>query len=178
MKSSTAPTLFETDRLLVRHYTETDADNFFLLNSDPEVMRYIRPVKSREDTDLFFAKVIAYSKSNPLFGRMAVDEKATGAFVGSFAIIPLENTNSMQLGYSLLPAYWGKGFATELAKAGLVYVFTQTGLDEIFGVTESENIDSQKVLLKAGFARHSSVMEEEKELYRFLLMRTDFKISR
>lgn len=176
MKGSTEHTVFETDRLIVRHYTETDADNFFLLNSDPEVMRYIRPVKSREDTDLFFAEVIQYSKDNPAYGRMAVVDKQSNVFVGSFAIIPLEGTLHMQLGYSLLPAYWGKGFATELTKTGLKYVFTQTNLEEIFGVTESGNTDSQKVLLKAGFTHHSNVMEGVKQLYRFILVKKDFKI--
>jgi len=175
MKESTAQNVFDTERLMVRHYTEADADNFFLLNGDPLVMRYIRPVKSREQTDLFLTEVIQYSKNNPAYGRMAVYEKQSGIFVGSFAIIPLEGTIHMQIGYSLLPPYWGKGFATELTKAGLKYVFTQTNLEEIFGVTESGNIDSQKVLLKSGFVWHSSVMEETKELYRFLLLKKDFK---
>lgn len=176
MTGSTAHIVFETERLLVRHYSEADIDQFFLLNSDTEVMRFIRPVKSREDTDLFFAEVMEYSKNNPAFGRMAVMERKSDIFVGSFAIIPLENTVHMQLGYSLLPSYWGKGFATELTKAGLKYVFTQTDLEEIFGVTESENIDSQKVLLKSGFIRHSTVMEGTKELYRFILLKKEFKI--
>ncbi len=176
MTGSTAHIVFETERLLVRHYSEADVDNFFLLNSDTEVMRYIRPVKSRENTDLFFAEVMEYSKNNPAFGRMAVMEKQSDIFVGSFAIIPLKKPCHMQLGYSLLPSFWGKGFATELTKAGLKYVFTQTDLEEIFGVTESENIDSQKVLLKSGFTRHSTVMEGTKELYRFILLKKEFKI--
>jgi len=175
MKGSTAHIVFETERLLVRHYTEADADNFFLLNGDPEVMRYIRPVKSREETDLFLNEVIQYSKNNPAYGRMAVIERQSNVFVGSFAIIPLEGTRQMQVGYSLRPSYWGKGFATEVTKAGLKYVFTQTNLEEIFGVTESDNIDSQKVLLKSAFARHSTVMEGTKELYRFILLKRDFQ---
>jgi [ribosomal protein S5]-alanine N-acetyltransferase len=164
MDGSTIHLVFETDRLLVRHYTEADADNFFLLNGDPEVMRYIRPVKSREETDIFLAEVIQYSKNNPAYGRMAVIEKQSDIFVGSFAIIPLENTQHMQVGYSLLPPYWGKGFATELTKAGLKYVFSQTNLEEIFGVTESENIDSQKVLIKNGFVFEKKYKEDNKEL--------------
>ena len=160
----TAYKVFETERLLVRHYTEADADNFFLLNGDTEVMRYIRPVKSREDTDLFFAEVIEYSKNNPVFGRMAVIEKQSDIFIGSFAIIPLEKTVHMQLGYSLLPAYWGKGFATELTQAGLKYIFDKTSLDEIFGVTETLNIDSQKVLIKNGFIFEKKYDEDNKEL--------------
>jgi len=175
MNRLAADKVFETERLLVRHYSQEDADNFFLLNSDPEVMRYIRPVKSRQDTDLFFTEVIQYSKSNPAFGRMAVFEKQSNVFVGSFAIIPLEGTRYMQLGYSLLPPYWGKGFATELTKAGLRYVFNQTNIEEIFGVTESGNTDSQKVLEKSGFTRHSIAMEGTKELYRFILLKADFQ---
>jgi len=175
MEESTAQHVFETERLIVRHYTEADSDNFFLLNGDPLVMRYIRPVKSREQTDLFLTEVIRYSRNNPAYGRMAVHEKQSGVFVGSFAIIPLEGTIHMQVGYSLLPPYWGKGFATELTKAGLKYVFSQTNLEEIFGVTESGNIDSQKVLLKSGFVWHSSAMEGTKELFRFLLLKKDFE---
>ena len=53
MKESTNQVVFETERLLVRHFSVVDGDNFFLLNGNLEVMRYIRPVKSREETDLF-----------------------------------------------------------------------------------------------------------------------------
>src|SRR5688572_9761387 len=170
--------VFDTERLVVRHYTDDDADNFFLLNSDPDVMRYIRPVKSREETDIFFAEVIQYSKDNPACGRMAVMEKVSGIFVGSFAIIPLETTEHMQMGYSLLPKYWGKGYATELVKWGLHYIFTRTDLAEIFGVTESLNTASQRVLLKAGFNSHSTVMEGEKELHRFNFLKEKFSSLR
>jgi len=171
MKESAAQNVFDTERLIVRHYTEADADNFFLLNGDPLVMRYIRPVKSREQTDLFLMEVIQYSRNNPAYGRMAVHEKQSGIFVGSFAIIPLEGTIHMQVGYSLLPSYWGKGFATELTKAGLKYIFSQTNLEEIFAVTESGNFDSQKVLLKCGFIFEKKYKENEKELnlYRKIL---------
>ena len=50
--------IFETERLIVRQYVfETDADNFYLLNSDEEVMRYIRATKSKEDCDVFLKKI-------------------------------------------------------------------------------------------------------------------------
>jgi [ribosomal protein S5]-alanine N-acetyltransferase len=156
--------VFETERLIVRHYTIDDADNFFLLNGDPQVMRYIRPVKSREETNTFLNEVIEYSKNNPAYGRMAVNEKHSNVFVGSFAIIPLEKTEYMQLGYSLLPPYWGKGFATELVKYGLQYIFKKTNLTEIFGVTEVMNFDSQKVLLKNGFVFEKTYPEGGKQL--------------
>ena len=169
------PIVFTTERLVVRHYADHDAGNFFLLNSDPEVMRYIRAITNRADTDLFFAEVMRYSKENPAYGRMAVVEKESGVFVGSFAIIPIEQTDLMQLGYSLLPEYWGRGYATELVKWGLKYIFTRTAIEEIFGVTESLNTASQHVLLKSGFKPHSTVMEGEKKLDRFHLLKKNFR---
>ncbi len=170
-----AQIVFDTERLIVRHYTHDDADNFYLLNADPDVMRYIRPVRSRADTDLFFEEVIRYSENNPAVGRMAVVDKKSGEFVGSFAIIPIEHTDLMQLGYSLLPKYWGVGYATELVKRGLIYIFTSTDIEEIFGVTESMNTASQRVLLKSGFVPHSNVMEGEKLLNRFHLLKKNFQ---
>ena len=164
MKESTIQIVFETERLLVSHFSGADADKFFLLNGNAEVMRYIRPVKNREETDLFLAEVIQYSKNNPAFGRMAVFEKQSKTFVGSFAIIPLENSEQMQIGYALLPLFWGKGFATELVKTGVEYIFTQTNLVEIFAVTESLNIDSQKVILKNGFVFEKTYTEGGKEM--------------
>jgi [ribosomal protein S5]-alanine N-acetyltransferase len=166
--------IFETERLLVRHYTPDDEENFFLLNGDEEVMRYIRPVKSREETNAFLAAVIDYSKKNPDKGRMAVIAKSNGEFVGSFAIIPVDGNEYMQLGYSLLPAHWGKGYATELTVAGLRFVFTQTDLDRIYGYTEKPNVPSQKVLLKAGFVQIGTRMEGEKELVEFLYEKMNY----
>jgi len=167
--------LFETGRLLVRHYSKAEADNFFLLNGNPEVMRYIRPVKSREETDLFFDDILLYSKNNPAYGRMAIIEKQSKTFVGSFAIIPMEETDKMQLGYALLKQSWGKGYATELTLAGLQYVFTKTDLTEIFAVTEVPNLASQKVLLKAGFTLHSTYSEGTKELFQYIFLKKDFQ---
>ncbi len=169
MKES-AHILFETERLTVRHYTKDDSHNFFLLNGDEEIMRYIRPAKSKEQCDEYLAEIIEKYEQHPGEGRWATVDKLTNEFIGSFAFIPIENTDKMQLGYSLLKQYWGKGYATELTLAGLQYVFTKTPLTEIFGVTETPNIVSQKVLLKAGFTLEDTFKEGEKELLRYRLL--------
>ncbi|MFC0772922.1 GNAT family N-acetyltransferase [Terrimonas alba] len=167
--------LFETERLIVRHYTKADADDFFLLNGDEEVVRYIRPAKTREEADQFLIEVLQYAEDFPLYGRWAVNEKETGNFVGSFALIPIEKTDKMQLGYALLKSNWGKGYATELTHAGLAYVFSKTGLEEIYAVTEVANTASQKVLVKAGFAPFDETEEGGKKLSRFIYLKKDFR---
>jgi len=165
--------IFQTDRLIVRQYVfETDAENFFLINGDEEVMRYIRAPKSREECDEFLKQNIETYKTNPLMGRWAVHDKVSGRYVGSFAFIPVEGTEESQLGYALLREYWGKGFATELTKEGIKYVFSKTRLDEVYGITVAENTDSQKVLLKSGFTHHRNYKEDEKDMRSYIIKRT------
>ena len=161
--------IFETGRLVIRQFTEDDKEIFFLLNGNEAVVRYIRPVKTREECDQFLAIVIAAADENHLYGRWAVHEKGSGEFVGSFAIIPAENTDKMQMGYALLPEHWNKGFATELTTEGLKYTFRQTPLEIIYGYTEKQNTASQKVLLKCGFQYNEEKTEAGKEIVEFLL---------
>lgn len=161
--------IFETDRLLVRQYAfETDAESFFLLNSDEDVMRYIRATKSKEDCDAFLKQIIESYKINPLIGRWAAEERTNEKFVGSFAIIPIEGTEDIQLGYAFLKDNWGKGFASELTKAGLDYYFKNTAADHIYALAEQANTASHKVLIKNGFVNHGVKREGDKELMQFI----------
>ena len=161
--------IFETERLIVRQYEfETDAENFYLLNGDEEVMRYIRATKSKEECDVFLKKAIESYKVNPLMGRWAADEKVTGKFVGSFAIIPIEGSEDIQLGYAFLKENWGKGFASELTKAGLDYYFKNTNADHIYAIAEQANIASHKVLLKNSFVPDGTKKEDDKKLLKFI----------
>ena len=161
--------IFETERLVVCHYDfEIDAENFFLLNSDEEVMRYIRAAKTKEECDAFLKQIIGGYKINPLMGRWGAYEKLSGKFVGSFAIIPIEGSDDIQLGYALLKQNWGKGFASELTKAGLDYYFGNTNADHIYAIAEQANIPSHKVLLKNAFIPDGIRNEGEKKLLKFI----------
>lgn len=163
--------VFETHRLIVRHFKESDADDFFLLQGNPDVMRFIRPVKTREESDAFLSEAMAgYTK--PWMGRWAIEEKQSGRFVGSFVVNPIPgDTDKTQLGYAFLPDYWGKGYATEATSGGLEYFKRLTPLQEIYGVVEAGNLISQKVLLKTGFQPYDKFMEGEKEIIRFVYKR-------
>ena len=166
--------IFETKRLLVRQYEPTDGDNFFSLNGNQDVMRYIRPAKSREESDAFLKYNISLAAKTPQYGRWAVIEKESGCFVGSFAVIEVDDRDDMQLGYALLPFAWGKGYATELTVAGIAYVFTKTALQTIYAFTEGPNLPSQKVLLKAGFIQTGSKTENGKELLEFAFTKKQY----
>ena len=163
--------IFETKRLIVRQYNfDIDAENFYLLNGDEEVMRYIRPVKTREECDIFLKEIITSAETNPGMGRWAAIEKESGIFIGSFAIIPIENTEDIQLGYALLKKYWGKGFASELTMAGLKYYFSTTSAIKIYALAEIPNTASHRVLLKNGFVPDGIRKEGDKELQQFIYL--------
>jgi [ribosomal protein S5]-alanine N-acetyltransferase len=157
--------IFETERLIVRKYTEADEEDFFRLNGDPEIVQYIRAAKTRGDCKIFLLQNITAYSIRPLLGRWAAIEKQTGIYVGSFAVIPIEGSADIQLGYALLKEHWGKGFALELTLAGRQYAFDALELDIIYAITEIPNVASQKVLLKAGFIQMENRKSEGKELY-------------
>ncbi len=164
--------IFETERLVVRRYAAADFDDFYRLNSDEDVMRYIRPLQSKKKSKEFFEKVIADYTALPGLGRWGMYRRADNSFVGSFAIIPVEHSDEIQLGYALLKENWGLGYASESVKAGIVYAFTTLGLTQIAGITYPENIPSQNVLLKNGFVFGEKFMEDDKELNLYRLYKS------
>ena len=156
--------VFETERLVIHLYEAGDFEDFFLLNGDEEVMRYIRPAQNREDSLLFFKKIIDAYNEQPGIGRWAMRLKSDGSFIGSFAIIPVQNSSDLQLGYSLLRSTRGKGYASEAVQGGIKYAFEQLKLASIAAITEIDNHASQKVLLRSGFVFEKEFLEGEKKL--------------
>ena len=161
--------IFDTARLIVRAYTSLDQEDFFRLNSNPDVVRYIRPVKSRQECEEFLKEVMSAALLTPCYGRWAVIEKNSGDFIGSFALIPVENTEHYQLGYALLPQHWGKGYATELTVSALDYIFRKTELPFVYGYTELPNSGSRQVLVKAGFRFNGQKAERDKILAEYIM---------
>jgi [ribosomal protein S5]-alanine N-acetyltransferase len=164
--------IFETDRLIIRRYTLADEENFFRLNGDPEVMKYIRDAKSRQECSIFLKRNLAYYEQQPLLGRWAMIEKASNEFCGSFAVIPVETVDAnrhseIQLGYALLKDHWGKGYATESTVGGMQYAFDILKLPVIVAITDTANIASQKVLLRSGFEQQPNIMEANRPLCYF-----------
>jgi RimJ/RimL family protein N-acetyltransferase len=144
--------ILETDRLLLRKYVEEDAAAFLELNSDPEVLRFV-PDAALLDIEqarqiLVDHPMADYQKHG--FGRGACILKSTGQQIGFAGLKYLEELGEVDVAYRLLPAYWGRGLATEAALASVRYGFDQLGLNRIIGMAMPENIASIRVLAKAG----------------------------
>jgi len=149
-----------------------DLDNFYRLNGNEDVMRFIRPAQTKKQSRVFLQKIIAAYTERPRLGRWGMILKADHQFVGSFAIIPVENSDQLQLGYALVKEHWGKGYATESVKGGIQYAFGYLDLAEIAGITYPENTPSQKVLLKNGFVFDKTFIEEGREMNLYICNRS------
>lgn len=157
-------TLFESERLYVQPYTKDDADIFFALNGDAEIMQYIREPKTKEQSDAFLEENLKFYSTNPGLGRFAVFTKEDNHFAGSFSLLSIDNSENIHLGYALLKPFHGKGLATELVKASFDYVFRTIQNETVHALTVAENIGSQKVLLKCGFTFTGTMMHDGDEV--------------
>ena len=146
----------ETNRLILRELLLTNEDFLFKLDSNPLVHKYLgnNPVKDIEEIKKVIQSIRQQYIDNGI-GRWAVIEKETGKFMGWSGlkfIKEYENNhiNFYDVGYRLLPEFWGSGYATESAQAALEYGFIQLDLPEIIGMVHEENVASRTVLQKCG----------------------------
>ncbi len=146
----------ETERLILRELLPTDRNGLFAVDSDPDVNIYLgnNPVKTIEQTDDIIRFVRKQYVDNGI-GRWAMIERSTNNFIGWSGLkLIKELTNNhidyYDLGYRLNKSYWGKGFATEAAKATLKYGFNTLNLNEIYAIAASKNIASRNVIEKVG----------------------------
>jgi RimJ/RimL family protein N-acetyltransferase len=146
----------ETERLLLRELRPSDDEGMFALDSDPEVLKYFNiPVITSIDEARETIAKIRQQYTDFGIGRWAAIEKSSGEFIGwsglKFRSEP-ENGNGdfHDVGYRLIPKYWGKGYATESAKAALVYAFNTMQLQEVVGTCNELNLASRRALEKCG----------------------------
>lgn len=141
--------IFETDRLLLRELNFSDAENFYKLNSDPDVVQFTGDNKftSVKAAKIFLENYIEYEKYG--YGRWAVLSKTDDKFLG-WCGLKYNEEQMVDLGFRFFKKHWGNGFATEAAKGCLNYGFSELHLETIVGRALKKNIASIKVLEKIG----------------------------
>ena len=155
--------VIETERLLLRTFSETDAPLIYELNLDPDVTRYTHdPVKDLAHATEILEKTIIPQYALYNHGRWAVHLKASLDFLGWCGLKYRAELNEIDLGFRFKKEFWGKGFATEAAYASIKYGFEKIGLQRIVGRAEIDNIGSLKVLKKCGM---NYIADEEVEGY-------------
>lgn len=142
--------ILETERLVLRELTTVDAESFYQLNLNPNVMRYTGDDAfiSIEEAHTFLAKYSDYKING--FGRWAAIRKEDKAFLGWCGLKYNADIDMTDIGFRFFEEFWNMGYATESAKACLDYGFSQLNVETVIGRAMKNNIASIKVLEKIG----------------------------
>jgi RimJ/RimL family protein N-acetyltransferase len=160
-------TVLVTARLSLRQFTTADANDLLTLDGDPRVMRFLDPkTKSRGQIQAeVLPRFLACYQRYPGFGCWAAHVRSDGGFIGWFGLRPVTPTATAMvdwpdahpgditvasLGYRLRASAWGRGYATEGARALIRRAFTDLGVSQIVATTMAVNTASRRVLEKAG----------------------------
>ncbi len=143
---------FQTARLYLRPRSRDDIDALVAMDGDAEVMRYIGDGSVRDAASQRVSLTEGLSEPLPpglgtwsVFAHDAKDD-----LLGTTFLVPLPDTDLVEIGWRFRRDAWGRGYATEAAAAILYYGFTTLALDEIVAVVYLENVRSIRVMEKLG----------------------------
>lgn len=153
----------ETERLLLRRVSNDDVNEILELRGNPETMKYIpRPLATNKDEALAHIKMINDKIEANEGINWAITIKGNSKLIGVIGHYRIQPENHRcEIGYMILPQYNGQGIVTEAVKVVLEYGFDDLQMHSIEGVIDPNNIASERVLLKNGFAKEAHILENE-----------------
>jgi RimJ/RimL family protein N-acetyltransferase len=172
----------ETPRLILRNWEERDADVFFELMSDEKVMEFFPYRRTRHESDERLAQLMA-SIEDIGFGFYAVELKENGECLGMCGIAQLEMEpqfpqGTFEVGWRFTECAWGKGYASESAKAAIADGFLNHGLSDFVAIAVTTNRRSIAVMERIGMVRdpdgdfdHPGVPDDQPALIRHVTYR-------
>jgi RimJ/RimL family protein N-acetyltransferase len=147
------PIEFTTQRLQLRQWRDSDREPYAALNADPAVMRYFPGLQSREASDRSIDAWQAELEERG-WSNWAVETLESGSFIGFIGLsVPkraLPFMPCVEVGYRLAKDHWGKGYASEGARAALRFAFTTLALPEVVSFTALLNTPSRAVMERIG----------------------------
>ena len=156
---------FQTDRLTLRPFLDSDFDAMHAMRSSADAVRYLyeEPFSPEQTRDLLARKMAATAWDHEGGGfTCAVVERSSGLTVGDANLEWVsERDRTAEVGFIFDPRHHGKGFATEAARALVDRAFTAAGMHRVIGRTEARNVASSRVLEKLGMRLEAHFVENE-----------------
>jgi ribosomal-protein-alanine N-acetyltransferase len=151
-----SPPALRTERLLIRAWRDDDLEAAAAMNADPRVMEFFPSVVTPEETAAQLAGTRARLAETG-YGFLPIEVVGEAAFVGMVGLLvprfEAHFTPAVEIGWRLAANHWGRGYATEAARAVLAYGFEQLALPEIVSFTTVANVRSRRVMEKLGMRR-------------------------
>lgn len=176
----------ETERLLLRELTASDAPDLFGIYSDVQVMRWFGsdPLTSTEDAHKLIEVFAGWQRLANPGARWGMQRKADGRLVGTCGLFKWNRTwKTCAVGYELASFAQGQGFMHEALSTVLDWGFKNMDLHRVDAQVHPENLPSIKLLLKLGFVHEGLLREagfwggQHHDLGQFGLLRRDFVLS-
>ena len=145
--------VLRTERLVLRHLVPEDLDDLAALYADPEVRRWFPDgTRTRAQTaaEIAWVRDVYYARYG--YGLWAAELRDTGAFVGRCGLLPweIDGRTEVEVAYLLGRAHWGRGLATEAARAVIQHAFATLDVDRLIALVTPGNDASARVAVKAG----------------------------
>ena len=142
----------ETERLVLRGWSPDDAEAFYRINQDPRVYEYLSGPMPMERVQAFIAAQQEHFAVHGT-GLYAATLKGNGELIGFVGLkrqLELPFSPCFEVGWRLASAHWGKGYASEAARAAIAQGFGELGLQEIVSFTVPDNWRSRRVMERLG----------------------------
>lgn len=153
--------VLETERFTLRSFSMADAGDFFYMRSNEKVMEFIDSArhKTQKDSEEMIEKIFKMFEEKTGINWI-IEDKHSKAVAGYCLIFKLDRINCRaEIGYALKPEYWGKGIAKETIEKLAEFGFREMKLHSIEANINPNNINSRKVLEKAGFKKEAHFRE-------------------
>ncbi|HEV3048635.1 MAG TPA: GNAT family N-acetyltransferase [Solirubrobacteraceae bacterium] len=145
-----------TERLLLRRWQPSDSEPFAAINADPAVMEFYPAALARADSDALIERIEDCFREHG-YGLWAVEvagERPLAGYAGLWPVEPeLPFAPAVELGWRLARGRWGRGIATEAARACCELAFAQLGLEGLVAYTAAINARSRRVMERLGMTR-------------------------
>jgi len=159
MAPATSPPQIATPRLLLRGWRNSDLPAFAAMNTDPEVMAFFPGTYGRAESDKRVVRIREHFRRHG-FGFWAVEAPGTAPFIGFTGLWTTDFetpfTPCIEIGWRLAARFWGRGYATEAARASLRFGFATLRLGEIVSFTAEGNLRSRRVMERIGMTRDAA----------------------
>jgi len=167
--------VLETERLILRLFRESDLDAYAEMCADPEVMRYLLVGRtfSRDESWEHMATILGHWQLKG-YGLWAVEHRESGLLVGRIGFLNPEGWPGFELAWTLARPFWGKGYATEGARAAMSYGFLTLKRDRIDSMIHPENVRSIRLAEKLGESLKGSIEFRGKRVLIYGIDRRDW----
>lgn len=152
----------KSKRFVLRQFVESDIHNVFKALSNPEVIKYYGvnylSLEATKEQMEWFANI----RKEKTGIWWAICDRETQAFCGGIGFSSLTTQHSKaEIGFWLLPEFWGKGVAQEAAKTAIHYAFEELNLHRIEAFVETENVNCTNLMKKLNFVHEGTMRECE-----------------